>query len=131
MTFRKILAVLLCAAAVLSVMAVMAAATQAQRTPAALSPVAAVNPVAAKNPVAAQNPIAAHLAPPPPSDEPTTRPTTKPVSIGNPFEWLRNTWSKGKGAYNTWILTWQKILLFGLRVIVLLTNNFAFMRPSA
>jgi len=121
MTFRKILAVLLCAAAVVSVMAVMAIATQAQRAPAAEIPVAAGDPVAAQN------------APPPPSNEPTTRPTNTGTTgtTRNIIEWFRNSWSRARGGYNTWMYTWQKILLFGLRVIVLLTNNFAFMRPSA
>lgn len=102
MTLKKILAALLCAAAVLSVMTVMAFATQGMRG------------------------AGAYNDPPPPSNDTTTttKAPTQSTTRWNPAD----SWNKLKGNYNSWILFWQKILLFGLKLLQLITNNFAFLR---
>ena len=107
---KKILAIVLCVAAVLSVMTVMGFATQGMR-----------------------NPAAASDAPPPPSSDTNWWVTTTqaPGTNTSTTRWNPlDTWNKVKNGYNNWILTWQKILLAALRIIQFLTGNFRFLRPS-
>ena len=103
MSLKKILAVLLCVAAVFSVMTVVAVATQAAR-------------------VEVQENAPLPSAP----TEPTEPTTEKP----NPIEWAQNTWEKLQGTYNVIFDVVQKVLLFGFRFIIWITGGLSFMKPT-
>ena len=105
MNLKKILAVILCVAAVLSVMTVMAVATQAARVETANDA-------------------------PFPSTEPSTNPSTEPSSKKDPVEWVQDTWATLKGIYDKGFDIVTKILLGAFNFLIWITGGLSFMRPK-
>jgi len=105
MTLKKFLAVILCVAAVLSVMTVMAVTTQASRIETAEDA-------------------------PFPSTEPPTTPSTEPGTTRNVLEWGQDAWETIKGIYNKGFDIVTKILLGAFNFLIWITGGLSFMRPK-
>jgi len=105
MVLKKFLAVILCVAAVLSVMTVMAVSTQAARVS-----------------VAEDAPF--------PSTEPSTNPSTEPGTTKDPIEWVQDTWATLKGIYDKGFNIVTKILLGAFNFLIWITGGLSFMRPK-
>jgi|GEM_PF-4398479 len=105
MSLKKFLAVILCIAAVLSVMTVMAVTTQASRIEAADDA-------------------------PFPSTEPSTTPSTDPTSTRNVIEWGQDAWETVKNIYNKGFDIVTKILLGAFNFLIWITGGLSFMRPK-